>query len=244
MKKIVSIFFLILITSTFIYSQTKSDKTTSDNEIINPKTGFPEIIQKPFVVFNEGVSAGMINRIEKQDTRSNFVRENYLIGAYFEIQTENMKPVNSLIKLSAYYPFYNTFNGMKQYPKQVILYAFDLFAGPVLQADMWNYIHLKLASGLHYMYQLTDEYHMNYLGLGLSGGIELPVAKRWTILLNGLFTVDYPNLGTNKNIQPFDISWQYHVDLGIRYSKKKTNKYSYIRQKNTYNEILKEESNK
>lgn len=242
MKKLISITFLLLIINGFIFSQSKTENISNKNELINPKTGFPEITQKPFIVFNEGLSAGMINRIEKQDSRSNFVRENYLIGAYFEMQTENMKPINSLVKVTAYYPFYNTFNGMKQYPKQVILYAFDLFAGPVLQADMWNYVHLKIASGLHYMYQLTDEYHMNYLGLGVKGGIELPVAKRWTILLNGLFTVDYPNLGTNKNIQPFDISWQYHIDFGIRYSKKKINKYSYIKSKSTQNEILQQES--
>ena len=212
MKKIILALFVFLAFNSFIFS---------DDEVLNPKTGFPEIKNKPFVVFNEGVSFAQITRIEKQTERSNFVRENYLVGAYFEMQTENMKPVNSLIKLSAYYPFHNTFNGMKQYPKQVILYAFDLFAGPIFQADMWNYVHINFATGLHYMDQLTDEYHMNYLGLGFAAGLGLPIASRWTILLNGFFSADYPNLGTNKNIQPFDIAWQYHVDFGIRYSKKK-----------------------
>ena len=231
MKKIISVVFLLLSVSSFIFAQTNSENNLTDNETINPKTGFPEIKQKPFLFFNEGVSFAQITRIEKQENRSNFVRENYLIGAYLEMQTENMKPVNSLIRLSAYYPFYHTYNGMQQFPKQVILYAFDVFAGPSFQADMWHYVHLNFAGGLHYMYQLTDEYHMNYLGLGLSAGIGLPIAKRWTILLDGFISADYPNLGTNKNIQPFDISWQYHVDFGIRYSKKKQNKYSYIRSK-------------
>ena len=237
MKKLCSIITLI-----FFFSQVIFAQDNNQQEEINPKTGFPEIKQKPFIVFNEGVSGAMITRLEKKDDRSNLVRENYLIGAFFEIQTENMKPINSMIKLSAYYPMYNTFNGMMQNSKQIILYAFDLFAGPMIQADMWNYVFLKFAGGLHYMYQLTDEYHMNYLGLGALAGVELPISKHWTILLNGTATLDYPNLGTNKNIQPFDISWQYHVDFGIRYSKKKVNKYSYIRSKTTKNEILKKES--
>ena len=102
MKKLISITFLLLIINGFIFSQSKTENISNKNELINPKTGFPEITQKPFIVFNEGLSAGIINRIEKQDSRSNFVRENYLIGAYFEMQTENMKPINSLVKVTAY----------------------------------------------------------------------------------------------------------------------------------------------
>ena len=220
MKKIILALFVFLSLNSFIFS---------DDEIINPKTGFPEITDKPFVVCNGGVSLAQLTRIEKQTERSNFVRENYLAGAYLEMQTENMKPVNSIIKISAFYPFYNTLNGMQQNSKQVILYAFDLFAGPIFQADMWNYVHINFATGLHYMYQLTDEYHMNYLGLGFAAGLGLPIASRLTFLVNGFLSADYPNFGTNKTVQPFDIAWQYRVDLGLRYSKKKTNKYSYIR---------------
>ena len=80
------------------------------------------------------------------------------------------------------------------------------------------------------MYQLSDEYHYHYLGLGLLAGFDLPVAHRWNIIVNGGFDLDYPNLGTNKHVQPFDYSWQYHFDVGVRYSRKKTNKYSYVRQ--------------
>lgn len=36
------------------------------------------------------------------------------------------------------------------------------------------------------MYQLSDEYHLNYLGGGISAGIELPVALYWSILNNEL----------------------------------------------------------
>lgn len=206
----------------------QQDSTKKETEI-NPRTGFPEITKKPFVMFNEGFSFAQVTRIEKMENRSNFVRENYLAGLYFGIQTENMMPVNSMIRISAFYPVYNTFNGMQQFSKQTILYAFDLFAGPMIQTDMWKYIRLNFAGGLHYMYQLTDEYHMHYLGLGALAGCELPVAKRWTILLNGLFTLDYPNFGTNRLVQPFSYAWQYHLELGLRYSKRGENKYSYIR---------------
>ena len=60
-------------------------------------------------------------------------------------------------------------------------------------------------------------------------GCELPIAKRWTILVNGFASLDYGNFGTNKNIEPLNYVWQYQLDLGFRYSKKATNSYSYIK---------------
>lgn len=200
----------------------------ADGEELNPRTGFPKIKEKPYIIFDEGAAFSLITRVEKNDTRSNFVWQNDLIGAYFGIQTVNMRPVNSMIRVSAFYPFYYTFDGMRQYPTQTLLYAFDLFAGPVFRTDMWKYVRLNFSAGLHYMYQLTDEYHLHYLGGALLAGVELPLSRRWTILLDGLFALDYPNLGTNRNIQPFDYAWQYQLRLGVRYSKKNENKYSYI----------------
>lgn len=248
MKKYLLIILSIFIFTTSIFSQNTTQKTSDEQTQISeensqlfetmndeqqtlqihPVTGFPEIIDKPFLMFNEGVAFSQINRIEKQENRSNFVREDYLIGMFFAMQTENMQPLNSLLKVSAYYPFYHTFNGMQQFPKQLLLYSFDLFAAPIFQTDMWKYVRLKFATGLHYNYQLTDEYHMHYLGLGLLTGAELPLSKYWTIVLDGTFTYDYPNLGTNRKVQPFNYSWQYHLDLGFRFSKKNPNKYSYI----------------
>ena len=79
------------------------------------------------------------------------------------------------------------------------------------------------------MYQLTDEYYINCLGGAFFAGVELPLAKRWTILTDGTVTVDYPNLGTNRLVQPFDLAWQYNVSVGVQYSKRGENKYSYLR---------------
>lgn len=243
-KKIFFPLFLLALSANILFAAGKKDKTAkqpADENItvlendknnapldIDSKTGFPKIKQRPFIMFNEGAAYTIITRLEKQEKRSNFVRQNHLVGLFFSAQTENMKPVNSMIRIAAYYPFFNTFNGMRQYPKQTILYAFDLLAAPMIQADMWKYVRLNFAGGLHYMYQLTDEYHMNYLGGGLLAGVELPLARRWTILTDGTATLDYPNLGTNRIVQPFDFAWQYNVSVGLRYSKKGENKYAYI----------------
>ena len=78
------------------------------------------------------------------------------------------------------------------------------------------------------MYQLSDEYHLNSLGGGISAGIELPVARHWSILNNGTITLDYANSGTNKDIQNFDISYQYQASRRIKYSKKGYNRTACI----------------
>lgn len=249
MKKIFLAFSLALLIfpafsqETNLFETSTSDDHNDTNVEINEKTGFPKIKAKPFVMFNEGIAMAQVTRIQTVSGRSNFVWQNDMIGAFFQIQTRNMKPLNSVIRTSVFYPFYNKFNGVKQFPKQTILYAFDLFAGPILETDMWKYVRLKFGLGLHYMYQLSDEYHLHYLGGGALAGLELPIEPRWTILLDGTFSFDYPNLGTNRLVQPYDYSWQYQLNLGVRYSVKGKNRYSYIRQsaKSLQKETLKAE---
>lgn len=223
MKKILFIALICSLISTFTFAQSK------DQPKINEKTGFPEITDKPFIIINEGLSTALVTRIQLQENRNNFVYENIMIGAFVSAQTVNMKPINSLVQLTVYYPLENRFNGMSQSAKQVILYAGDLFAGPIFESNFWEYVKLNFSVGLHYMYQLTDEYHLNYLGAGAKVCVELPVAKTWTIITNGMMTIDYPNFGSNKKVQPFDYSWQYHLDIGVRYSIKAQNVYSYIK---------------
>lgn len=236
MKKIFLIFafafllYPVVCQETNLFETSTSDDHNDTNVEINEKTGFPKIKAKPFIMFNEGVAAAQVTRIQTLSGRSNFVWKNDFIGAFFQIQTRNMKPLNSIIRTSVFYPYFNTFNEVKQFPKQTILYAFDLFAGPILETDMWKYVRLKFGLGLHYMYQLTDEYHLNYLGGGALAGLELPVEPRWSVLLDGTFSFDYPNFGTNSLVQPYDYAWQYQLNLGVRYSVKGKNKYSYIRQ--------------
>ena len=203
---------------------------SDENNREEPKLAFPAITEKPFVIFNEGVAYSMVTRLIYQDkySRSNFVWQNHLIGAYCEIQSVNIRPVDSILRVAAYYPFYYTFNGMEQPAKQAILYAFDLFWGPIFQTDMWKYVYINFAFGPHFLYQLSDEYHHVELGAGVLLGVELPLARRWTILTNGLASLDYGNLGSNKHIQPYNLVYNFQIELGVRYSKKKQHQYSYL----------------
>ena len=225
MKRI--IFFVLCLSVCFPFFAQEAE--TEINEI----TGFPEIKDKPFLMFNEGVSYSQITRyISQHDfNRSDFYWEDFQIGAYCEMQTGNMQPFNSLVRVEAYYPLAHRFNGMDQKSKQVLLYGVDVFAGILFQTDMWKYVRFNLALGPHFDYQLSDEYHHVELGAGALLGLELPVAKRWTILLSGLASYDYGNFGSNKKIQPYDNVWQYQLELCFRYSKKGENIYSYVKSK-------------
>ena len=210
-------------------SQVSNSQENSKETAIDPKTGFLSIVNKPFVVFDWGASYGMVTRIQTQETRSNFVYQDHLLGLYGDIQTYNMKPFDSIFRLTAYFPFYKTFNGMKQKSKQTLLYAVDFYWGPRLELDMWKYIRFNLSAGPHFMYELTDAYHLIYLGGELLVRTELPLSEGWTLLLDALATMDYANFGSNSQMQIFNVSYQYQFNFGARYSKKATNEYSYIK---------------
>ena len=77
------------------------------------------------VVFEEGLSYAQVTRVEALLDRSNFVRENMMIGAFFSTKTVGLPLVDFKLDISAYYPFYQAFNGMQQHPKNVVNYAFD-----------------------------------------------------------------------------------------------------------------------
>ena len=236
MKKLVLSIFIFSSIVVGVFSQNKNQNlytATEDVETqkqipINPKTGFPAITKKPFLMFNEGFSFASVTRIEKQSGKSNFGWEDYMIGLYFSMQTGNLKPFDLTLRTAVYYPFYHTFKGQRVYAKQTVLYAFDVFAGPTFQFDFWKYVRLNLTPGLHYMYQLSDEYHLNYLGVGGLVGIELPVTRHCNLLVDGFLSVDYPNLGTNYKVQPFTYAWNYQINIGFRYSLANPNRYSYI----------------
>lgn len=188
-----------------------------------------------------GAAYSMMTRIEdmKKYNRSNFVYETHFVGVYVGARTVNIPHINFYGRMAIYYPFYLAFNGMKQFAKQTILYGFDFHLGPYWNFDQLKYVRFRLSPGIHYMYQLSDEYHLNVLGVGLMTVIELPLTQRWTILLNPGFSFDYPNLGTNRRVQPYDWCWSYKFELGFRYSRKSPNKYYYIHTKtSTYRDEL------
>ena len=180
-------------------------------------------------IFDEGISYCQVSRIEKLEDRSNFVRENMMIGAYFSTQTVGLPLFDFQLDVSAYYPFYQAFNGMEQTPRNVMNYALDGYLAATGTYKQLKYINLDGSLGMHYMYQLTDEYHMHYLGLGAMLGIEFPLTRGWTIVSKNYFSYDNANLGKNKLVQPFYASYQYHINIGVRYSRRVDNLYSYIK---------------
>ena len=152
-----------------------------------------------------------------------------MIGAYFTTQTVGLPMFDLELDVSAYYPFYQAFNGMEQTPRNVLNYAFDGYLAATGTYKKFEYVNLTGSIGMHYMYQLTDEYHMNYLGLGATAGLEFPISQGWTVVNRNFFSYDNANLGKNKLVQPFYGSYQYHINLGVRYSRRVRNTYSYIK---------------
>ena len=235
-KKIIFLV-LILLCSTLLFAQEVENSSEQEiyinsTEDLNPITGFPTIKDKPFVVFDYGVTTSWVNRVIFQEAyeRSNFNFQDNLLGAYISMQTKNMQPLNSMIRVAGYYPLSFTFNNVPQVSKAVLRGAADLFAGILFELDMWNYLRITLSPGLHAYYQYSDRFHYVHLGAAGLANIELPIAKYWTIKIDGIASLDYPNLGSNKNIEIYDICWQYQIDLGFRYSKKSQNKYNYLKQ--------------
>jgi hypothetical protein len=182
----------------------------------------------PFV-FSEGAAASWLTRIIKQTGRSNFVFGDFLPGLYFSTKIARAGLFTPMIRVAAYYPLQSTFNKMPQPPKVPLHYAADLFIAPNFELNMFKYARINLAPGPHLFFLNSERW--NYLNLGLAGlaGVELPLTKGWTILINGMVSLDNGNLGANRDMEPFDIVYQYQVDFGVRYSKKAPNEFSYIR---------------
>jgi len=181
---------------------------------------------------NEGGSIGQITRIETMEDRSNFVRETVIAGGYVNFQTVDLyEKFDFIVQLGAYYPLSYAFNGMKQFPKNKLNYAVDGFLGATYTYDKIKWVPIDLSLGMHTMYQLTDEYHMVYLGLGFLGTLRAPISEHFTVVNSYFFSYDNANMGNNKNVQPFKASYQYHIDLGVCYSKRGKNNYYYIAKK-------------
>jgi hypothetical protein len=203
----------------------------SDPAPAEPAPALAPAGNRPFVIFNEGLTAAWLTRIIKQTGRSNFVFKDFMPGLYFGMELTNIKLVTPTIRLAAYYPLTATFNRIPQPPKSPLHIAADFFAGPGFGLNMLNYVRFNLVPGLHLFYQHSDRW--TYFNIGFAGlaGFELPLSRGWTILVNGMASIDNGNLGGNKQMEPFDIVYQYQVDLGVRYSRKAPNAYAYIKPK-------------
>lgn len=187
------------------------------------------------LLHNWGLSWASITRIQKQTGRSNFVWNDQLIGAYYEMTTNNFLVMGRKINVDLfarnafYYPIAYTFNKVKQVTVQQLLYNFDLFTGVKFSMNFWDWVTVSAKPGLHVLYQLHDKWHYVHIGAGLGLEAEAPISSRWSFNIGGIFTWDNANLGSNRRMRPFDLSWEYQAQLGFRYSKKKLNPKSFVK---------------
>lgn len=187
---------------------------------------------KFFVMFNYGAALSWINRVKKQSGRSNFVFEDFLVGAYFTAETRNFPKVkwfNLMGRLAFYYPLSYKFNKHPQLIAQPLAFALDVSVFPLFQINIKEVVFINVAApGFHYLFQKSDRFLYSNVGVAGMLGVELPIAKRWGFLLNGFASYDFGNLGTNSRMEPYDNVWQYQLSIGMRYTKRGPYKKSYI----------------
>ena len=175
-------------------------------------------------LFSEGATISWLTRIINQTERSNFVLKDFLVGAYFRTEMVYFDLFKPMIRVAAYYPLISTFNDFPQEPKNPLQIGVDITAGVKFEVVEYNYVRVNVGPALHFLYLSSDRW--NYFNLGAAAflGVEVPVAERWTVVINGFASLDSGNLGGNSLMEPFDVTYQYQIDIGVRYSKKMANK--------------------
>lgn len=179
------------------------------------------------LIHNWGLAYNQVTRIQKQVERSNFVWREDLVGAFYSAQTVNL-PLNFIAKVGVYYPIGTTFNFVPQVSKQILLYGFDFNAGPIWTIPIGHVMNLSVSPVIDFRYQIDDNFHKIDLGAGIIAGLEFPISRFFTIMLNGEFTYDFGNLGTNANIRNYDAVYSYGAQLGFRISKVAPNNFYYF----------------
>lgn len=187
---------------------------------------------KFFVMFNYGAALTWVNRVKKQSGRSNFVFEDFLVGAYFAAETRNfpkLKWLNLMGRLAFYYPLSYKFNKHPQLISQPLAFALDVSVFPLFRINIKEVVFINVAApGFHYLFQKSDRFLYSDMGVVGMLGVELPIAKRWGFLLSGFASYDFGNLGTNSRMEPYDHVWQYQLSIGMRYTKRGPYKKSYV----------------
>ncbi|MCR5613944.1 hypothetical protein [Treponema sp.] len=231
LTKKVKIFSLCVATAIFTASLFAQNADTE--KLVKPEKPYDK--DAPYVMSSWGFSWSRVTRLQLQTTRSNFVWQDDMLGLFYAAHTGNL-PVNIYGKITVMYPYHYEFNKVEQKAKQTILYAADLTAGPIWTIPLWEIAKLDLAPVVHLRYQLSDKYHHFDLGFGVFASFEFPITKTFTVLLNGGFTYDLGNLGTNSRMQPYNHVWTYNADLGFRISKRGKNSFSYVKTKSELEE--------
>ena len=237
MKKLLILFLLISSCMCLLPAQTEEQPvlTQPSSDSVPYQQEFQAYRNKFFLLFDQGATAAWNTRIIKQTERSNFVFGDFLAGLYFTTRTKNFSsllpvklPFELLGRVAAYYPLSHTFNNYPQPPVNMLNFGVDVFLAPVVQINFWDYAYLDIAAGPHFLYQKSDRWHYVHLGIGGMLGVQMPLARRWTLLLNGMASLDNANLGSNRKMEDYDIAWQYQTSFGFRYSKRAPNVKTYI----------------
>ena len=189
----------------------------------SPPVQSDDKIDKIFFTFSQGATVSWLTRVINQSERSNFVFRDFLPGLYFGTELRNIKYITPMMRLAAYYPLISTFNLMPQQPKTPLHIAADMVVGFRVEPFDMKYLRINAGPALHMFFLNSDRWNYFNLGAAAVVGVEFPLASRWTLLVDGYASIDNGNLGSNQSMEPFDIVWQYQINLGFRYSKKKEN---------------------
>jgi len=205
--------------SSGIFAQEEDASETLYQETLDEQSPY-------FLQFSEGAACSWLTRIIKQSGRSNFVFEDFLPGIYSRIDLHTEKNITPMLRVAVLYPFSSTFNNYPQEPKTPLHIGADMNLGANFNILEFDYFRLNAGSALHMFFLNSDRWNYFNMGVSVFSGMELPLKKNWTIIFNGFASLDNGNLGGNRDMEPFDIAYQYQIDLGVRYSTKLTNKTS------------------
>jgi hypothetical protein len=178
---------------------------------------------KLFVTFSYGAVASWLTRIIDQTERSNFVFRDFLPGLYFGAELRNVKYITPIARLTAYYPLASTFNYMSQKPKTPLHFGIDFYTGFRFEFNIKEIVRLHAGPALHMFFLNAERWNYFNLGAAAVAGVEVPLTRRWTLLVDGIASLDSGNLGANRKMEPFDTAFQYQAGIGCRYSKKMQN---------------------
>ncbi|HCC36306.1 MAG TPA: hypothetical protein DEQ14_01080 [Treponema sp.] len=174
-----------------------------------------------YMTFSQGAAASWLTRIILQENRSNFVFRDFLPGLYFGAELRGIQHLVPRMRLTAYYPLVSTFNAMPQKSVNPLRYGIDMLAGADFEFGAKEMIGIHAGPFLHMFFMNSDRWNILNVGLAVSAGLELRFSDQWDMLVDGVASLDNGNLGMNRSMEPYDITYQYQIELGVRYRKKK-----------------------
>ena len=76
---------------------------------------------------------------------------------------------------------------------------------------------------MHMLFLSSDRWNYFNMGGAAVAGIGIAINPGWTFMVNNIFSLDSGNLGGNRYMELFDMTYQYQLSVGVRYSKKLLN---------------------